>query len=572
MPHHAPAPDDRHGELRSKQPSVGILWGEASTSRLYQPWLSRIPADIRVFVIPDYDSQHPLSQDVDLLVAHNHYRWDELAVLRQALVQKNCGVLVLADGLAEYRNTWQNPAIPIGSLMQPVQAHKIATISQAQSRLFEAWGNIGKCETVGLPYLDDRALHYGWLDQTSERPVEPYLPPHTVSPTLLVCSARTPAFSDSQWVTVIEQFRQLHAFLQEGLSLVDGQRVRVTWRVAERIRSELGLSDEQISSGSLQQEIDASWAVITTPSTVQLEAMLARRPVALLDFFNVPHFAAAAWTISCPQHFSSVIPELLAPPAERLWHQEILFREQLACETPATQRMCDLISSMARIACRQRQLGRQVCFPEQILQRRMSDRFLSEIDWERLHPRRQQLRALADSRQATLGEATELDAALIRAREYSEERRQLHYLTVAHRDSVAYYEKSAAEKIEFIESQKKSLEEFVQRLHELNEKLERRNQECEQMQVRIKQLAAEKQDAHERLQAAYADAKRKQERVNELRQQNEQLRAQYAEHSNLIKELRQKMQVIHDDSNQIRAAHRQLREQLDQVQHPNRPG
>jgi hypothetical protein len=524
-----------------RRPSVGILWREAATSPLYQAWLADPPADLHVRVIPDYEALQELPADLDLVVTHNHYRWDELAVLRRAMLSQNIGVLVLADGIAEFRNTWRNPAIPAGSLMQPAIAHKIATIGPAQTRLFEAWGNQGKCETVGLPRLDGRAQQFGWFD---DRAAAGRGQPASHPSSLLICSARTPAFSEQQWVTALDQFRRLHQYLQTTPLTVAGAPVQVRWRVADRIRESLGLADTDLSVGEVAEAIDEAWAVITTPSTLQLEAMLAGRPVAVLDFFNVPLYLPAAWHITAAEQLFSVIPAILAPVDDLLSYQVEIVRDQLWCSSPATPRMWQLIRSMASIAQRQRDQHQPVRFPARLL----SDREQvpeAVPNWLDLHPQRQRLAAEALAKQTTWWELTEVDAALIRAREYSEERRQLHYMTETHRQSVIRYEQSVKEQADFIEYQKKCLEDVAQRHGELSERFNERNQVCDQQQHKILQLAEEKRKAHEMLTEAYADAKRKQERVNELRIQNEQLR---------------------EEANQLRQAHRRLREQLTALQ------
>ncbi len=510
------------------RPVVAMLWRTAGESPIYQPWLSCPPDDIEIRVLGDYDAAQELADEIDLLVTHNHYRWDELAMLRQAMSKNDRGVLVLADGITEFRNSWQNPLTPAGSLMQPALAHKIATIGAAQARLWESWGNWGRCETVGLPRLDQRAQDFGWWSKSYPATLSIRdRNDATLSPTLLICSARTPAFSEAQWDVVLEQFASLRQSLAVCPPLVGDRPVRVCWRVADRIRDHLQLAPEQCSAGDLTTAIDHAIAVITTPSTLQLEAMLAHRPVAILDFFNVPLYVPSGWLISAPSQVNATVSELLNPTAERLFYQQSLLVDQLSCESSATERMWTLIRSMAHIARRHRRAGQMVRFPEQILTT-CSTQHSKAVNWATLLPERQRWAEIARTEDRSVWELTEVVAALVRAREYSEERRQLHYLTGVHHRAVQTYEAVIEEKCRIIEQSREYLAEIQDRLRGLNELLNRRNADFLALNQRIADLVAEKLKAHEQLSEANAEGKRKQDRINELRTHYHQIRESHA--------------------------------------------
>ena len=87
-------------------------------------------------------------------------------------------------------------------------------------------------------------------------------------------------------------------------------------------------------------------AVVTTPSTAMLEAMLLDRPVAALDYHNVPRFVPTAWTISAPEHVAPVVAELLSPPARKMAFQSECLRDALSCDGPAAPRVADLMRQM----------------------------------------------------------------------------------------------------------------------------------------------------------------------------------------------------------------------------------
>src|SRR5690606_7324714 len=87
---------------------------------------------------------------------------------------------------------------------------------------------------------------------------------------------------------------------------------RVSWRVASELKSTLHLQDmfPDATTLPLKEALAAVDAVITTPSTLQLESMLARRPTALLDYSNSPHYLECAWSITSQTHISSTLSEL----------------------------------------------------------------------------------------------------------------------------------------------------------------------------------------------------------------------------------------------------------------------
>jgi hypothetical protein len=118
---------------------------------------------------------------------------------------------------------------------------------------------------------------------------------------------------------------------------------------------------------SLSQAIDEADAVITTPSTLYLESALKRRPTAILDFYNSPNFVSAAWTINAPRHFNAILSELANPPAPKLLFQETELHDQLACHSPATPRLIELMLAMLRCGEDSRRAGQQLQLPLRLL-------------------------------------------------------------------------------------------------------------------------------------------------------------------------------------------------------------
>jgi hypothetical protein len=93
----------------------------------------------------------------------------------------------------------------------------------------------------------------------------------------------------------------------------------------------------------LTEQLATVDALITTPSTVQIEGMLAGVPVALIDYLNRPHFVPAAWTMTAPCQIAETVPMLLAPDARRMLYQDTILHDAVECRSPATPRVAALI-------------------------------------------------------------------------------------------------------------------------------------------------------------------------------------------------------------------------------------
>jgi hypothetical protein len=325
----------------------------AEANRLYQDWPARlsVPCEIVDEYLPEW--QPPA--DAGILITHLHYRWEDLAALRRVYEEQQIPVLILSDGILEYRNTWQNPTLPAGCLFQPVFGHKLACLGRAPARWLEAWGNVGKCEVVGLPRLDS----------VQQRPL---IPLGTAGKfRLLVATARTPAFDPPQRETVIASLKALKSYLDKAAER-DGRVWEVQWRLTEDLYAEVGLAPQpSAQSLSLIEQIDQVDAVVITPSTGYLESLLRGRPTAILDYHNTPSYLSSAWTISADAHLDRVISELSEPPPAKMLYQSQLLNDQLECRTPATPRLVALIEGL--LAARRQSLltGKPLAIPPRML-------------------------------------------------------------------------------------------------------------------------------------------------------------------------------------------------------------
>jgi len=171
------------------------------------------------------------------------------------------------DGILEWRRTWAYPTSPEKRpLNQPALAHKVACLGRADARILESWGNVGKCEIIGVPRFDGLAA--------TRRP--PRTEPITGRPLrLLVMTAMTPGFTPEQVEITFASLLDLKNHL------IGRHDVVVIWRLTQKLHERLGVKN--FFSTELYEILAAVDAVITTPSTAMLESMLCGHPVALLD-------------------------------------------------------------------------------------------------------------------------------------------------------------------------------------------------------------------------------------------------------------------------------------------------
>ncbi len=277
--------------------------------------------------------------------------------VRQAveyLVERHCPTLLTPDGIIEWRSAWEGGS-PQG-WMRPVIAHKVACIGQAQARILTTWGNAAKCEVTGMARMDTML---GRSPRTRPRG-QPFR--------LLVMTAKNPGFTPAQRETTTASLAALIGWLT-AKEQIDGIALEVIWRIAPELAREFGLAQEPMdtSGQELAAVLENVDAVISTPSTAQLEAMLQGVPVATLDFHGVPPYLATPWLLSAPAHFKTVIPQLFHPAPEKMAFQNAALRDQLECTAPAGPRLVVLIEAMRQRARECHERGEALTFPSPLL-------------------------------------------------------------------------------------------------------------------------------------------------------------------------------------------------------------
>lgn len=352
----------------------------------------------RLVVEAEYTPETVASHNPDILItfeASNPQR----GLCTAEMMRRGVATLLIMDGIQEWRNTWSRTrGTTKRPLNQPALVHKIACLGRVDARLYESWGNVGKCELVGTPRLDDLITKRkpGRTEPIQERPMR-----------LLVMTARSPGFTPEEIEITLQSLRDLQTELSRR------EDIQVVWRISKGLHLQLGVQNTYTSATGeeLHELLPQMDAVITTPSTAQLEAMLLGIPVALLNYHIVPVYTPAAWEIKSEKHIRSILEELAAPPLEKIIYQEICLEDSLACQTPALPRLIQLIDEMIRIK-KAHDLDNQeeLVFPDRILG--SAEQFVSwpsqNFNLEALYPDH----PVFGNRNLTMLQS-ELDAALI---------------------------------------------------------------------------------------------------------------------------------------------------------------
>lgn len=273
-----------------------------------------------------------------------------------ALKQKNVATIYMIDGILEWRNAWENRtnefACPFA--MRPVLSHKVACIGENQARVLNGWGNHGKTEIIGVPRFD-RYVAAKDIDVCSKK--------HDRF-RLLVMTAKTPAFTDSQWATVGHAIADCKSYADANADTVE-----IVWRLtgglAERVGVENSTSD--LTGAQLHDQLTNVDAVLSTPSTAVVESMLCGKPTALLNYFDCPSYLNLPWNVNHGSQLAAVVQQLQQAEDRKLHFQDQQLQQILYRESPASDRLILLVRAMQELAIEQVASGKTLSFAPNLL-------------------------------------------------------------------------------------------------------------------------------------------------------------------------------------------------------------
>ena len=248
---------------------------------LPEPVVPAIKPGTRVVVVADLRSPRTLAV---LRAAHRANRPGRRR-------RERVHTVLLQDGIVEWRNLFVNPQNADGFL-RPAPVHEIATCGENDAVALRALGN--KAIATGLPRLD--AVRS--------------LPRLGESDAVLVATANTPWFSDDEREGVIASLARVKA---------ECRGRNVLWRISPIAAAELGV---EVHRGSAMDALRSARAVVATPSTFAIEAMLAGRPTVLLHPFSGPNWLRTGWVVDvtrCASGVHTLGDEAACAAVDRTW-------------------------------------------------------------------------------------------------------------------------------------------------------------------------------------------------------------------------------------------------------------
>ena len=272
------------------------------------------------------------------------------------LKRKNVATIYMIDGILEWRNAWENRTDEVACpfTMRPVLSHKVACIGENQARVLNGWGNEGKTEIVGVPRFDRYLAQDS--PETSQKKNERFR--------LLVMTAKTPAFADSQWATVRQAIADCKSFADANVDSVE-----VVWRLTAGLDEYVGVqnSTSDLTGAQLYDQLNNVDAVLCTPSTAVVESMLAGKPTALLNYFDCPSYLNLPWNVNHVSQLASVVAQLKQPDLRKLHFQNQQLQQILYRESLASERLVALVRAVQDLAIEQIGLGQELSFSPNLL-------------------------------------------------------------------------------------------------------------------------------------------------------------------------------------------------------------
>jgi hypothetical protein len=288
-------------------------------------WLGTIPSPF---------SAAALERVQGIIISGEWYAPDRLAIAE--CKKRNIPVFHVIDGILEWRNLFENPrsteAKNGSPLYQPVLADHTFCMGPIQKWQLEWLGN-ASIHATGLPRLDT-------IRVSNCRPRSA-----SNAPRLLVATANTPWFNAEQRQRFMAEFSRLVGLCLAGTSRPNPD-FQCTWRIAGVAASALGLVAD--SSGSAADALASCDAVLTTPSTFAVEAMLMGIPTMLFDPFASPAFIPAAWNATSAETAYGQIPSLLRPAETRCRLQDSIRSLIAPTDRGATNRVRECILQVVK--------------------------------------------------------------------------------------------------------------------------------------------------------------------------------------------------------------------------------
>ncbi len=285
------------------------------------------------FGLEDADGLSTRVEEFDILITIHTLSANIVEIFSAAKGRRP--TLTIQDGIIEHHHCWEILNREV-QRYRPILSDKLAVFGERSRAILMSWGaRPDQIVVTGSPRFDEYAQPDPGLQGT-------YI--------LLTC-ANTP-FRNS-----VEQEAFLLAF-DSLIRICTARRLTYRLRLPPLVRRGIRASQLDIEplrrackshpeSRPLIADLAEAAAVVTTPSTVALESMAMSKPTALVHPRHLTVYLSSPWNIRTADDAEVVLSEILAPPAEKMRYQSLIFQENVATGSDATANVCELIRRMA---------------------------------------------------------------------------------------------------------------------------------------------------------------------------------------------------------------------------------
>lgn len=258
-------------------------------------------------------------------------------------LQGTVPTVTLQDGIVEYSHCCMKDKS--FHRYRPVATDVLLVFGERTKRIITYRSADSTVIVTGSPRFDDYHRYRG-------------APPAKDEP-LLVTTANTPWYDKGSKKAFSNIFIDL-------LKTLADMKLTFRLRLPDKVKKELYFSSPYsfnkllkskflhgISSKDtpLIDDIVASSAVITTPSTVALEAMILDRPTAILQTAHYPMFLESAFHLATRESLRPVLTSLVSDDddfTDRMNFQNVIRDENVIADGRATERVVDIIKDLVK--------------------------------------------------------------------------------------------------------------------------------------------------------------------------------------------------------------------------------
>lgn len=273
------------------------------------------------------------------LVVTVHSTKPELASAFAALRARGIPSLTLQDGIIEHRHAAHGAGGRVR--YRPLATDALAVFGQGSADIAASWGvardrlHVTGAPRFAAPEPDEGvAPGSGLLLTTANRPT------HTRRELAKLYRLMARVLDACEVLGVPVRYRPGRSLVPGRMNAPDTLEGRLEPELAER------LCALPVSRGPLTGDLRAARAVLTTPSTVALEAMALGRPTGHLEFDDETIYLPVPWRARRGSDLERVVAEMMDPPPLKMAFQEATLAYQLERDDPLG-RTVRLIEAMA---------------------------------------------------------------------------------------------------------------------------------------------------------------------------------------------------------------------------------